>query len=83
MQEDTSTLLRRVLRRVLFRVFCIHRGRVLRRCLARAFRGGKAWWPKSRDASAMCDATRISRPQIASDVKNFFSLAMREPLQLL
>ena len=29
-------------------------------------------WPKSRDATAMCDAIRIAHPQIASDATIFF-----------
>ena len=28
-------------------------------------------WPESRDATAMCDATRIAHPQTASDSKHF------------
>ena len=33
-----------------------------------------AQWPELRDAIAMCDATRIAHPQIASDAKiNFFA----------
>ena len=37
-----------------------------------------AQWPKSCDATAMCDAIRIAHPQIASDAKKFFPLAMRK-----
>ena len=33
----------------------------------------KSWWPKSRDATAMCDAIRIAHPQTASDATKFFA----------
>ena len=36
-----------------------------------------------RDATAMCDAIRIAHPQIASDVKKFFSLAMPKDIRLI
>ena len=38
-----------------------------------------AKWPKSRDATAMCDAIRIAHPQIASDAKHIFTSDAKIP----